>query len=113
MQETDFATKISSTEADVIAFYDEYADTWDDRFQRGLATDYFLERRWRSFAEAVDASGVVCGQAVELGVGTGVNIERAAKIFRQITAVDGSRGMLHALQQKLHQRRHQQRRVRK
>jgi SAM-dependent methyltransferase len=58
-----------------------------------------MERRWRSFEETLgtDRGGV----AVELGAGTGVYMDRASRLFKEITAVDGSAGMLGQLQKRL------------
>jgi ubiquinone/menaquinone biosynthesis C-methylase UbiE len=104
MRENDFSTKVVKNESDVIAFYDEYASSWDDRFGDLFTTHYFIERRWRSFVEAVDHCKIDNIAAVELGVGTGVYIERTAKMFSCITAIDGSEKMLRALRYKVEEK---------
>ena len=98
MRETDFATRNAVTEIDVIEFYDSYASSWDSRFCNNYATNYFLERRWRSFVDAVEYSHVYKKKAIELGVGTGVYIEKACSLFESIMAVDGSQNMIAILQ---------------
>ncbi|NBT46892.1 MAG: class I SAM-dependent methyltransferase [Actinobacteria bacterium] len=97
MRETDFSTKEAKSESDVINFYDEYATSWDDRFGDSFATKHFIERRWHSFEDAIEKCQPKRGLAVELGVGTGVYINRASKLFNKIVAVDGSKKMLDAL----------------
>lgn len=103
MNENNFATKISLTEQDVIEFYNGYADTWDNRFSDNEATRYFFERRWKCFLDLLkdDLSGK---KAVELGVGTGVYIDRTSSLFKHILAVDGSEKMLLKLGEKLRAR---------
>ncbi len=70
MKETDFSTKNSRSESDVIDFYDNYAKTWDSRFGVSFSTDHFVNRRWRSFQDAIKFCAPHRGLAVELGVGT-------------------------------------------
>lgn len=97
MNENDFETRHADKEEDVIAFYDFYANHWDDRFGGSLATRHFLGRRYKSFKDVLDYCKVSCSQAVELGVGTGVYVNNISKIFRYIVAVDGSENMLNKL----------------
>jgi len=101
MEETDFDTKQSESEQDVIAFYDGYAKSWDDRFGQSYSTEYFLERRWKSFELVCSESNVVFGSGLELGVGTGVYIVRESQLFDKLIAVDGSENMLGELRKKL------------
>ena len=101
MRETDFKTKKAFSENDVIAFYDAYASSWDDRFGKYFATNYFLERRWKSFAEAVSKSQVAKSHAIELGVGTGIYIDRVSMLFESIIALDGSQNMINIVQNKI------------
>ena len=101
MKEINFKTKKSNSENDVIEFYDEYASSWDERFGEEDSTKYFIERRWKSFEDAFFACGVEHGLGIELGVGTGVYIERASLLFDKIVAVDGSAGMLKELEKKI------------
>lgn len=101
MRETDFATKKAFTENDVIEFYDAYALSWDDRFYNNNATDYFLKRRWKSFTDAVEYSQVYKKKAIELGVGTGVYIEKASRLFESVIALDGSQNMIDILQSRI------------
>ncbi len=101
MRETDFLTKEALEENDVIAFYDAYAPFWDDRFGNNYATNYFLERRWKSFVDVLNRSQVSKSTVIELGVGTGIYIERVSKIFEKIIALDGSQKMLDVLEKKI------------
>lgn len=100
MDETSFSTAQSSSEEDVIRFYDDYAETWDGRFQKTPGTKIFIEERWRTFEEALS---LVSRRkvAVELGVGTGVYIDKVARLFETVIAVDGSGRMLEVLRNKL------------
>lgn len=100
MHEKSFVTKKTNNESDVIKFYDDYADDWDQRFEPSKSTSYFFEGRWKSFQEIL-GSGNSYKYALELGVGTGQYIERARVIFSNIIAVDGSPKMLEQLKQKL------------
>jgi ubiquinone/menaquinone biosynthesis C-methylase UbiE len=101
VRETDFITRKAFTEKDVIAFYEEYASTWDDRFDKNYATHYFLERRWKSFVHAVNENNVCNKKAVELGVGTGVYIQKASRLFESIIALDGSQTMINILRNRV------------
>lgn len=100
MDEKKFSTKISSTEKDVIDFYDAYAESWDERFGDGLSNAHFHKKRFDSFKEAL-----LCAQnndvAVELGVGTGVYIDKVACLCNKIIGIDGSKNMLEVLDRKL------------
>ncbi|MFC1525501.1 class I SAM-dependent methyltransferase [Candidatus Latescibacterota bacterium] len=100
MNEKGFTTAPIERQADVIAFYDRYAQTWDSRFGSALSTEVFLEQRWASFS-SVMAGVPVRDRALELGVGTGVHIGECSKLFGQITAVDGSGGMLQVLRERM------------
>lgn len=100
MDERNFLTRQAISEPDVIDFYDAYAGTWDARFGSGLSTEHFLEHRWQSF-EKILGEGWKDATAIELGVGTGVYIDRAAKTFRHVIAVDGSLAMLEEFRQRL------------
>lgn len=101
MKETSFSTKSSKNEEDVISFYDEYASSWDQRFGESFSTEYFLSRRWESFENALKECDVANEQAIELGVGTGVYIEKSAVLFNKIIAIDGSSEMLKQLDKKI------------
>lgn len=101
MKEIDFKTKKALTDNDVISFYDAYASSWDGRFDNYYATNYFLERRWKSFVEAVDCSHINKSRIIELGVGTGIYIERVSKLFDSIIALDGSKNMIDILQDRV------------
>ena len=100
MDEKTFVTKNVASEADVISFYNEYADSWDERFGDSPGTKTFLEERWLSFERAL--SNVNNHQfAVELGVGTGQYIGHVASKFDRVCAVDGAPSMINLLDQKL------------
>lgn len=101
MRETDFITKKAITEKDVIAFYNAYASTWDDRFENNYATQYFITRRWKSFVQVLNNSQVFKNRAIELGAGTGVYIEKASQLFKSVIALDGSEAMISILRNKV------------
>lgn len=100
MDEKNFITKKTKNESDVISFYDEYADSWDDRFGKSESTEKFLEHRWDSFVDMFSKNEAF-GDALELGVGTGVYIKRASEKFKSILAIDGSQRMLDNLNRKI------------
>jgi ubiquinone/menaquinone biosynthesis C-methylase UbiE len=101
MNEKNFRTKSTKQEADVIEFYDNYANTWDDRFLNSYSDEIFLNNRWDSFTNIIKENRIFADIAIELGVGTGVYIERCSKLFGKIIAVDGSEHMLGNLSKKL------------
>lgn len=104
MDEKSFVTKKVSSHQDVLKFYDDYAASWDQRFGQGPSTQHFLDKRWASFLKLLPRETKAL-HALELGVGTGVYIERAHLLFRHVTAVDGAAGMLQELKTKLQQRK--------
>lgn len=101
MNEKNFITKKSSSEEDVIDFYNKYANDWDGRFVLSNATKHFIERRFRSFSEALEESTIDKVIAIELGVGTGVYIDRVSQKFNHVIGVDGSPKMLEILSNKI------------
>ncbi len=108
INEKNFFTQSVSSEKDVIGFYDKYADGWDDRFghQNLPSTAHFLRRRLDSFFEALGPiSSSASVHAVELGVGTGVYLNKLSKSFNSIIAVDGSKNMIKNLEIKLQQQK--------
>jgi ubiquinone/menaquinone biosynthesis C-methylase UbiE len=100
MDEKSFTTKDAKDENDVINFYDQYASSWDQRFGQSISTGHFLQRRWSSFESIIEDFNDR-NAAVELGIGTGVYIQKTSSVFRNIIAVDGSALMLDELQKKL------------
>jgi ubiquinone/menaquinone biosynthesis C-methylase UbiE len=100
MDEKSFKTKNTRNESDVIRFYDEYSQAWDHRFGEDLSSAHFLDRRWRSFIDMLEED-VRSKTALELGVGTGVYVEKASCIFKELIAVDGSRLMLGQLERRI------------
>jgi ubiquinone/menaquinone biosynthesis C-methylase UbiE len=85
--------------SDVSARYDVSARSWDASFSDSALNHHHVAACWRAFAAA--AGGRLRGQAIELGVGTGLFTVRLAARFDTITAVDFSAEMLRALQAKL------------
>jgi len=105
MNERDFETKDVSSIDDVLEFYDEYASSWDNPFEPGLATRLFHRQRWdsfmRMFLSESGPRGIINFTAVELGCGTGVYAKDAYRIFSRVQFVDGSQKMLDQLKAKL------------
>lgn len=100
INETNFETMQSSSSTDVVTFYDQYAENWDERFGSTLATSIFLQQRLSSFLRVVsNLSGL--DNALELGVGTGVYLDAVSKKFKQLDVVDGSPKMIEVLQAKV------------
>jgi glycosyltransferase 2 family protein len=91
--------EIESGRDEVMRYYDRIASDWDAAFGEGMNAT-FLESRWQSI-EPLLAPYAGAGHAAELGVGTGVYIPRIAPMFRHITAMDFSQGMLDVLQRKV------------
>lgn len=101
MNEKTFKTKRVESEEEVIQFYQEYAKTWDERFGNLPSTRYFIEKRWELFGKFLIKYNLVGKDAIELGVGTGIYIERSAKSFNKLLAIDGSKRMLTELENKI------------
>ena len=97
MKETSFKTKKAFNEEQVIEFYDEYAPDWDSRFEKTLSTSHFINRRWKSFDEAVRSCDGEMTNCLELGVGTGAYLKKCSSLFKFILAVDGSSRMISEL----------------
>ncbi len=100
MDEKNFNTEQTASDSDVIHFYDKYAGNWDQRFGATLSTDHFLQKRWKSFEQMLPLEAKRT-KGLELGVGTGVYIDKASKLFKCILAIDGSEFMLTELKKKL------------
>jgi len=98
--ERNFTTADTKSPVQVVDFYDQYAESWDQRFKKSSATTRFFDSRWESFLDVL-GPWQPHGQALELGVGTGVYIERASKLFDHIVAVDASAQMLNKLKEKI------------
>jgi ubiquinone/menaquinone biosynthesis C-methylase UbiE len=101
MNENNFNTKKSTSEKDVIEFYENYAESWDSRFNNAFSDQYFHKSRWSIFSKVIEKFQLTNTDALELGVGTGVYIDKSSRLFKQITAVDGSKNMLNKLNEKL------------
>lgn len=100
MNEKNFESKNSSSENDVIEFYDNYAKNWDVRFANSLSNNHFLDQRFESFKRLIESEKNL-NTALELGVGTGVYIDRTHLLFKKIIAVDGSPEMLNIFKVRL------------
>lgn len=104
MNEKNFSTSITANEQDVVYFYNQYADCWDNRFgNKDLpSTAHFLARRLNSFLEIIGSINFLSEKRVaELGVGTGIYLEKLSGIFDSIIAVDGSQKMIERLKIRL------------
>ena len=98
MNEKDFRTQRAQKSADVIDFYDRYADTWDMRFGDRHSTSEFHRIRLSSFLQVANLKQT--DHIVELGVGTGPYLSIIAPLVNKVICVDGSSKMLEKLQQK-------------
>lgn len=96
--ERSFQTRAATTSADVLAFYDEYAPSWDARFGESPTTKAFHRMRLDSLLALAHLSPT--DRAVELGVGTGAYLDDIAPLVREVICIDGSRGMLDVLESK-------------
>lgn len=99
MDERKFQTKISKSSEDVIAFYDEYAKHWDNRFDVDKSTDEFINARYKAFCEHLQGRRFCI--AAELGAGTGIYISKIHRHFKKLIAIDGSQKMLNKLDERL------------
>ncbi len=104
MDETSFVTKDAHNSKDVISFYNQYAETWDTRFEDTPSTFIFHQQRFASFKRVLKE--IKCPlSALELGVGTGIYIDILSQIFDDIDAVDGSENMIQMLKRKIDNKR--------
>ena len=101
INERNFITTSSNSENDVIKFYEEYANNWDNRFGDFKSTNHFLEKRFSIFEKFIKINKKNSKSALELGVGTGVYVNKLTKLFNKITAVDGSNQMISILKKKV------------
>jgi SAM-dependent methyltransferase len=98
MDERSFQTQKAQSSRDVLAFYDAYAPSWDERFGDSPTTRAFHRMRLDSLLAL--ARFRPSDRAVELGVGTGAYLDDIAPKVRELVCVDGSRGMLDVLEAK-------------
>lgn len=99
INEYNFTHKVSTIDKDVLDFYDEYASSWDKRFQNTIFLKHFLKNRFQQSMLFVDESENK--NLLELGVGTGIYIKELSKKFKYIHAVDGSSNMIKELNLKI------------
>src|SRR5262245_47470095 len=98
MDEQTFETRQAASSRDVLAFYDAYAPSWDERFGESPTTRAFHRMRLESLLALAKFRST--DRAVELGVGTGAYLDDIAPLVRELVCVDGSRGMLDVLESK-------------
>ena len=96
MDETNFKTCNSSSSRDVIDFYNNYAETWDKRFEEKKSTRDFHKVRLNSFLNIADLKET--DRIIELGVGTGPYLRNISPLVREVVCIDGSENMLKVLQ---------------
>lgn len=101
--EKNFETVITGEDAEVIDFYDNYAQNWDQRFGdlKLKSNLHFFNHRFDTFIKMLKSSHKNIKTAVELGIGTGVYIKDLSKLFERVIAVDGSSHMIGQLKEKL------------
>ena len=98
INERTFQTREATNSSDVLAFYDAYAPSWDDRFGESPTTKAFHRMRLESLLGLARFSPA--DRAVEIGVGTGAYLSDIAPLVRELVCIDGSRGMLDVLEAK-------------
>lgn len=96
MDEKNFVQKKAENSSDVLAFYDAYADTWDQRFGITDSTEEFHKIRLNSFLKIADLHKEMV--VYELGAGTGPYVKNIAPLVKELICVDGSKEMLKVLQ---------------
>lgn len=99
MDEKSFRTRQASSSKDVLDFYDEYAESWDQRFGDTESVREFHNIRLDIFLEIAELSKEKI--AAELGVGTGPYVKRIAPLVKDLICVDGSAEMLKVLERKV------------
>lgn len=98
MDEKTFKTQAVQSSKDVLAFYDKYAATWDERFGDRRSTSEFHRIRLESFLRVANLKKT--DRLVELGVGTGPYLDVISPLVREIRCIDGSKRMLDILRAK-------------
>jgi 2-polyprenyl-3-methyl-5-hydroxy-6-metoxy-1,4-benzoquinol methylase len=98
MNEKSFRTLFARSSNDVLAFYDRYASTWDNRFMNKKSTDKFHQIRLNSFLSLAKLSKN--SRIIEVGVGTGVYLDKISPIVKEVICIDGSNKMLDELEKK-------------
>jgi len=99
MDEKSFKTRQSSSSRDVLDFYDQYAETWDERFGDTESVREFHKIRLGNFLKLAELSKEFT--AAELGVGTGPYVAEIAPLVKKLICVDGSQGMLEVVKKKV------------
>ena len=99
MDEKSFRTRQSGSSKDVLDFYDEYAQSWDQRFGDTESVREFHKIRLGIFLSLAELSKEKT--AVELGVGTGPYVREIAPLVKELVCVDGSEEMLKVLENKV------------
>ena len=99
MDERNFKTKQTRSSEDIISFYDQYAKTWDQRFNASASTEEFHQMRLNSFLNLAQLNKDIT--AIELGVGTGPYVKTIAGFVNRLICVDASREMLRVLTRKI------------
>jgi len=95
VDEKTFRTQVVRSSKDVIAFYSQYAATWDERFGDKRSTSEFHRIRLESFLKVAHLKKT--DRLVELGVGTGPYLDMISPLVKEIICVDGSKQMLDIL----------------
>ncbi len=98
MEERDFKTKLARSSQDVIAFYDRYARSWDWRFRDRPSTLEYHQNRCNSFLQVARLEKT--DRVVEVGVGTGLYLDRISPLAQEVICIDGSQQMLELLKKK-------------
>lgn len=99
MDEKKFKTKYVSSSKDVLDFYDEYAQSWDQRFNESESTIQFHKIRLDSFLDLAQLKKNMT--IIELGIGTGPYVNTIAPLVKQLVCIDGSSDMLKMLKRKI------------
>jgi SAM-dependent methyltransferase len=95
VNESNFRPQTAASSHDVLKFYDNYAEAWDERFGDQASTRDFHRIRLGSFLDLADLR--TDQRVVEIGVGTGVYLPFIAPHVREVICIDGSRRMLEVL----------------
>jgi SAM-dependent methyltransferase len=98
VDERSFQTKVATSSQDVLAFYDAYAATWDERFGTDQTVGRFHRMRLESLLRIANFKST--DDAIEFGVGSGPYVRDIAPRVRTLRCVDGAAGMLRVLESK-------------
>jgi SAM-dependent methyltransferase len=99
MDEKTIQTQTVQSSKDILAFYNRYAKSWDERFgSQRFSILHFHHLRLESFLKLANLKKT--DRLVELGVGTGLYLDIISPFVKEVICIDGSDQMLNVLRAK-------------